>query len=268
MLADCQDPDTPGRAVFRGTQYTISMTTQNKASEISFFDGHAKNAGEYNVLAPWSNERIIDTLLKLTQLPSGKTILDLGCGSGVFTDILQRRGLVATGIDISPGMIAMALRNYPQSKFLVGDVENLPFPDASQDAVLLSGILHHFEDRRKFLSEVRRVLKPGGVFMAFDPNRWNPFMYLYRDRSSPLYSSKGVTENERPLIASHIRREFQAAGLAAHSDYLAHIHYRYIASPLARLFLTVYNWTDTLLFAPPFFRPFRPFVLTYGKKPS
>ena len=45
------------------------------------------------------------------------------------------------------------------------------------------------------------MLRPGGRFVAFDPNRMNPFMCLYRDRSSPFYSPVGVTENERPVLA-------------------------------------------------------------------
>ncbi len=45
------------------------------------------------------------------------------------------------------------------------------------------------------------MLRPGGRFVAFDPNRMNPFMWLYRDRASPFYSSVGVTENERPVLA-------------------------------------------------------------------
>ena len=46
----------------------------------------------------------------------------------------------------------------------------------------------------------------GRPFVAFDPNRMNPFMYLYRDRSSPLYSPVGVTPNQRPVLAREIFR--------------------------------------------------------------
>jgi SAM-dependent methyltransferase len=52
--------------------------------------------------------------------------------------------------------------------------------------------VHRLLDPARCASEVFRVLKPDGSFVAFDPNRLNPFMYLYRDRSSPFYSSVGT----------------------------------------------------------------------------
>ena len=80
----------------------------------------------------------------------------------------------------------------------------LPFATASFDGILLSGIVHHLPDPKRCAAEVFRVLRPGGRFVAFDPNRMNPFMWLYRDRSSPFYSSVGVTENERPVLAKAV----------------------------------------------------------------
>ena len=95
-------------------------------------------------------------------------------------------------------------KRYPDLEFLEGDAEHLPFPSSSLDGVLLSGLVHHLPDPSRCAAEVFRVLKPGGAFVAFDPNRMNPFMYLYRDRSSPFYSSVGVTENERPVLAQQV----------------------------------------------------------------
>ena len=54
------------------------------------------------------------------------------------------------------------------------------------------------------------MLRPGGRFVAFDPNRMNPFMWLYRDRSSPFYSPVGVTQNERPVLAPRRSRQRSA----------------------------------------------------------
>ena len=58
----------------------------------------------------------------------------------------------------------------------------------------------------------------------------NPFMYLYRDRASPFYSSVGVTENERPVLPFQIAGVFRDAGFAVSTDYLAGLAYRYVAS--------------------------------------
>ena len=171
---------------------------QDKHKEIAFFDAHAA-ADAYDVFTPATNERLIDAFVNLGKLPPGSRVVDLGCGSGIFTNVLQRRGYRCTGIDISPKLITIAKAKFPKVEFIEGDVEHLPFPDNSFDGVLLSGLVHHFPDPSHCASEVFRVLRPGGTFFAFDPNRMNPFMYLYRDRSSPFYSAVGVTENERPV---------------------------------------------------------------------
>ena len=190
---------------------------QNKASEIAFFDSHGA-ADAYDVFAPTSNERLIDAVVRLSGLPKGARVVDLGCGSGVFTDVLQRRGYRCAGVDLSPKLIEIARGKYKDIEFSVGDIERLSFPGGSFDGVLLSGVLHHLPDPSRCAAEVFRILHPGGKFVAFDPNRRNPFMYLYRDRSSPVYSSVGVTENERPVLAEEIAATFRKAGFRAGSE--------------------------------------------------
>ena len=132
--------------------------------------------------------------------------------------------------------------------------------------MLLSGLVHHFPDPRRLAAEVRRVLKRGGRFVAFDPNRANPFMWLYRDRASPFYSSVGVTENERPILAKQVAQTFSDEGFRVQTDYLAGLAYRYVASQRTRLFLPIYNFIDNFVFNLTIMTPFRPFVLTSGEK--
>ncbi len=244
----------------------MAAPTQNKSSEVAFFDSHGASDA-YDVFSPETNERLIETFARVTGLPAGARVVDLGCGSGVFTDRLQAHGYQATGVDLSPKLIEIAREKYPAIEFLEGDIEALPFPDGHFDGVLLSGVLHHFLDISRCVAEVKRILRPGGKYMAFDPNRMNPFMYLYRDRSSPLYSSIGVTENERPVLAGQIARTFRAAGFHAGTEYISGLKYRYIASGNARRFLPVYNFIDSAFFAPSFMSPFRAFVVSFGAKP-
>jgi ubiquinone/menaquinone biosynthesis C-methylase UbiE len=244
----------------------IALSAQDKQKEIAFFDGHAA-ADTYDVFTPESNVRLITTCMRLARARPGARIADLGCGSGVFTDLLRSLGYNAVGLDISPKLIALGRAKYPDVEFMEGDVEELPFPDASLDGVLLSGLLHHLPDPARCAGEVFRVLKPGGAFVAFDPNRMNPFMYLYRDRSSPLYSSVGVTENERPVLARQIAAVFRRSGFEVGTDYISDLSYRYLASSKLRWMLPAYNALDRMLFAPDFMKPLRSFVLTYGEKP-
>ena len=238
---------------------------QDKQKEIAFFDGHAA-ADAYDVFTPDSNARLIDAFRRLSGLPAGARVADLGCGSGVFTQLLQRAGYDCVGLDLSPKLIAIARTKFPQIEFLEGDVERLPFPTGSLDGVLLSGLVHHLPDPSRCAAEVFRVLRPGGRFVAFDPNRMNPFMYLYRDRSSPFYSPVGVTANERPVLAHKIADVFRGAGFTVDTDYLSDLRYRYLASARMRWLLPAYNAIDSTLFAPAFMRRFRAFVLTSGAK--
>jgi ubiquinone/menaquinone biosynthesis C-methylase UbiE len=243
----------------------MALLAQDKQKEIAFFDGHAA-VDAYDVFTPESNLRLVTTCMRLAGLKPGARVADLGCGSGVFTELLSREGYRAVGLDLSPKLVALGRAKFPGVEFLEGDVEHLPFPDQSLDGVLLSGLVHHLPDPSRCAGEVYRVLKRGGAFAAFDPNRMNPLMYLYRDRSSPFYSSVGVTANERPVLAQQIASTFRQAGFTVGTDYLSDLSYRYIASPKLRWVLPVYNALDRALFAPRFMRPFRSFVLTYGEK--
>jgi ubiquinone/menaquinone biosynthesis C-methylase UbiE len=239
---------------------------QDKQKEIAFFDRHAV-ADDYDVFTPQASARLADAFVRLSGLKSGARVADLGCGSGTFTALLAGAGYACVGLDLSSQLLAVGHRKYPDIEFVEGDIERLPFPDASFDGVMLSGVVHHFPDPSRCAAEVFRVLRPHGRFVAFDPNRKNPFMWLYRDRASPFYSPLGVTENERPVLAHEVAAVFKRAGFAVSSHYLAGLAYRYVASPRTRLVLPVYNLIDAAVFGLPFMERLRPFVLTVGAKP-
>src|SRR5215470_3846713 len=244
----------------------MTAPTQDKEKEIAFFDRHAA-ADDYDVFTPQSSARLVDAFVKLTGLPPGARVIDLGCGSGTFTALLARAGFDCVGLDISAKLVAVGRRKHPQIEFVAGDIERLPFPAASFDGALLSGVVHHFPDPSPCAAETFRLLRPRGRFLAFDPNRMNPFMWLYRDRSSPFYSSVGVTENERPILAWRVADIFRGEGFRVQTDYLAGLSYRYVASRRTRMLLPVYNFIDNVVFNLAVMRPLRPFVLTSGKKP-
>src|SRR6185437_7391863 len=221
---------------------------------------------DYDVFTPPANERLVGALMRLLGLPQGARIADIGCGSGVFTELLRCAGYSVTGIDISPKLVAVGRTKYPGLDLIEGDAEALPFEDARFDGVSLCNIVHHFPNPRKLIAEVRRVLKPGGRFAAIDPNRMNPFMWLYRDRASPFYSPVGVTENERPVLARQVAQIFRDEGFRVQTDYLAGLAYRYVASRRTRVLLPIYNFIDNVVFNLAIMKPFRPFVLTSGEK--
>ena len=96
-------------------------------------------------------------------------VLDVACGTGVLAREVASRaggaGLV-TGLDRNEGMLSMAQRIAPAVEWKAGRAEQLPFPDASFDAVVSQFGLMFFDDRIQALREMRRVLKPGGRLAA------------------------------------------------------------------------------------------------------
>ena len=95
----------------------------------------------------------------------GDRVLDIACGTGVVTrDVAGLVGSACppTGLDISPGMLAVAANLSPDIDWRLGDAGHLPFPDCSFDRVLCQFGLMFFPDRVRALAEMRRVLKPAG----------------------------------------------------------------------------------------------------------
>jgi ubiquinone/menaquinone biosynthesis C-methylase UbiE len=126
----------------------MGASVQDKQKEIDFFDRHAE-ADAYDVFTPESNQRLIESFTRLSGLPTGAHVADLGCGSGAFTAELKRAGYSVVGLDISPKLISVGQSKYPGLELIEGDVEKLPFESGTFDGVLLSGLVHHLPDPRR-----------------------------------------------------------------------------------------------------------------------
>jgi len=119
-------------------------------------------------------KEILETpyLLKLLGNVKNKEILDLGCGPGVHAKILTKKGAKVTGIDNSSASINLAKIESPGSKFLVGDIEKLPFNSNEFDVVFSAMVIGHLKGWNKLFNEVNRVLKKDGIFVF---SIYNPF---------------------------------------------------------------------------------------------
>lgn len=100
----------------------------------------------------------------------GADVLEVGCGEGAGTQTLlnQLGAARVTAIDLDPQQVRRAqrrLRSEERAEVQQGDITALPVPDSSVDAVANFGIIHHVPDWRVAISEVARVLKPGGQFL-------------------------------------------------------------------------------------------------------
>jgi SAM-dependent methyltransferase len=147
---------------------------------------------------------------KLAQIPAGSSALELGCGLEMSAWQLLPRGIDVTAIDISQVAIDQAAAHAKEigadgSKFLHMNAEALEFPDDSFDVVYGDAILHHL-DLHRSLSEISRVLRPGGRAIFSEPTGHNPVINLYR-----RFTPDQRTEDEHPFVMSDfdiVRRYF------------------------------------------------------------
>lgn len=101
-----------------------------------------------------------------------KSVLDVGCGDGVLSYLMSQRGLKASGVDSSREAIEFAKQKTQNGiDFRVGDVYSLPWGDDSFDIVVSSDVIEHLDDVGKYISEIKRVLKKGGICVLSTPIR-------------------------------------------------------------------------------------------------
>jgi SAM-dependent methyltransferase len=102
------------------------------------------------------------------QAEDGAPVADLGCGPGHVAAWLVGRGVTAVGIDLSPGMIAVGRRDYPQVEFREGDFLALPAADGEFGAGVAFYSIIHLEpgELGRAFGEIHRVLRPGALFLV------------------------------------------------------------------------------------------------------
>jgi len=116
-------------------------------------------------------------------------LLDCGCGTGPMISLLYEKDPSKhyTGIDITPKMIEVAkAKDLPGVDWVVGDCENLPFEEASFDAVICSNSFHHYPNPQAFFHSVKRVLRPGGRLILQDYTAPKPLLWLMNHTEMPL----------------------------------------------------------------------------------
>ncbi|PIY96870.1 MAG: hypothetical protein COY66_02415 [Candidatus Kerfeldbacteria bacterium CG_4_10_14_0_8_um_filter_42_10] len=123
-----------------------------------------------NFFQKYWHEKRFKILPELLQ-GAGSKILDLGCHGGLMTSkIADYLKTTATGIDLSPKAIQYAQKKYPRLKFLAADIQKgIPFADNSFDAVTAFDVLEHIPNLKFVSQEIRRVLKPQGIFILAVP---------------------------------------------------------------------------------------------------
>lgn len=190
--------------------------------KINSFDPVAEN---YTVKVSPSRYNQFLALAYELNFEGSERVLDIGAGPGILSLEIARRlvlGGSMTGIDLAPSMIHLARLNAAKSgltntAFEVGDALSLNFPDNTFDVVISSNAFPWVPDRKKFLSEVLRVLKPGGRFglvalsdkcykefsnIIIDISKENPGLF---PRKEP-FAMMGAKLHSMSELASFVRR--------------------------------------------------------------
>jgi ubiquinone/menaquinone biosynthesis C-methylase UbiE len=132
-----------------------------------------------------------------------KDVLDVASGEGYGTALLAQVARSAIGVEIAHDVVAHASNSYRSENlsFVQGDARSLPVPDASRDIIVSFETIEHFGEHQRFLKEVRRVLRPGGLFVVSTPDRDN---YSPPDAPVNPFHAKELTEAEfEALLRCH-----------------------------------------------------------------
>ena len=124
--------------------------------------GWERRAAGYDALFGQITPRFAERLLDAADVRRGARVLDVACGPGYVAAAAARRGASVVGVDVAETMLALARRAHPELELLAADAEDLPFADATFDAVVANFLLLHLGRPERAVTGFARVLRPGG----------------------------------------------------------------------------------------------------------
>lgn len=148
---------------------------------ISVWDKVATTYNEIDIMGA-DYRAYLQVILECTGNPMGRTFCEVGCGSGTTSALLAHMGAIVTLVDLSPKALEFAQKHFEslnlKANYYRQDALKMDFTDESFDVVWNGGVVEHFEDdgKIKLISDMRRILKPGGILLIKAPNKWDiPF---------------------------------------------------------------------------------------------
>lgn len=171
-------------------------------------------AGEiWNWETPAGKRRWARRALMLTNhITRDLKVLELGCGTGYFTKVLEKTGADIIAIDISPDLLNLAMTEVQSDhvNFKQENAYKMTFANESFDSVVGSSVLHHLEIDKALL-ECNRVLKKGGTLFFTEPNMLNPQIAIQKNIPS-IKEKLGESPDETAFFKWHIKRLLSQAG--------------------------------------------------------
>jgi ubiquinone/menaquinone biosynthesis C-methylase UbiE len=192
-------------------QWTADPCGENAASgetgTRAYFEALERSRVDY---APWMEDQLgyAET--------AGMSVLDVGSGQGIDLVRYARAGAQVTGLDLTPRHVELARAHLSAyglpGTVVLGDAEELPFPDDSFDRVSSNGVLHHTPNIEQALREIRRVLKPGGEARIILYNRSSLHYWLAQVGYWGLWKRRLFTEGSMEAVLSHVEHSTTGEG--------------------------------------------------------
>lgn len=154
-----------------GTKGACDSAIVNAAQVKAFFDRVSTDWDEMR--SSFYNEGVVDALAVRAEIDAAHTVVDVGTGTGFIAAGLAPRAARVIGVDSSPAMLGVAAGNLTalglaNATLVEGSVDALPLADDSVDAAVANMVLHHAPDPTAMLTEMARVVRPGGVVAVTD----------------------------------------------------------------------------------------------------
>lgn len=179
-------------------------------------------------------------ILQFISGAKSKTILEVGCGSGHWLEVIAKQGHKVVGLDPSEAMLRLAKQKMPRIPLILCKAEVLPCENQSFERIFCVNAFHHFNDSENFAKEAFRILCPGGglLTIGLDPHtgldQWSIYDYwpetlqLDRERYLPTVTIRQMMHRHgfrkcRSFVAQHIaqslpaRETAEAGRLAQHA---------------------------------------------------
>ena len=202
-------------------------------------------------------------IAKQATLGYGLNVLEIGCGTGLFTEMFSQYGSSITALDVSADVLAHArLRGLSpkQVQFINEPIEEYA-PDILFDAVIGSSILHHL-DVEYALKRIYNLLLPGGKLSLAEPNMLNPQVYLERKlRFLPMFWY--ISPDEIAFVRWRLKRLMEKVGFE--SIIIQPFDWLHPSTP--RYMINIVSKLGSVVESMPLLREFSGSLLIYGRRP-